>query len=129
MPQDAKMRPYSWEEFEADAKKIADTIQAWGKNFAYVYGPPRGGLMLAVRLSHLVPNLQFVATLSGDYEDLCDQILIVDDITDTGKTLERYQRYGFFIATLFKHPNSAVAPDIWIREKDDRWVEFPWETK
>jgi len=51
--------------------------------------------------------------------------LIVDDIADTGETLKNYEK--FFIATLYYHKQSIVKPNIWIYEKKDQWIQFPWE--
>ena len=137
-PADSNIRVYTWEEFDADARKIADTIKAWGRTFQWIYGPPRGGTPLAVRLSHLLlsdeqrqktQEIQFVFTpvIPDYYLDFINTLLIVDDIADTGKTLQSFKENGFFIATLFKHPQSAITPDIWIHEKDYRWIQFPWE--
>ena len=139
-PPNTGLRVYTWEEFDADARKIADTIKAQGLTFRWIYGPPRGGMPLAIRLSHLLlpdnqrtgsENNKFVFTpVLPNYAMLPSYnkyFLIVDDIADTGKTLSHYNVKEFFIATLFKHPQSVVTPDIWIREKDDRWVQFPWE--
>ena len=137
-PADSDIRVYTWEEFDAEARKLADTIKAWGRTFQWIYGPPRGGTPLAVRLSHLLlPDAQrqktqeiqfaFKDVMPDYYLNFINTLLIVDDIADTGKTLLPLKEKGFFIATLFKHPQSAITPDIWIREKDDRWIQFPWE--
>jgi len=121
---------YTWQEFEVDVEKIARTIKAWDKKFVYIYGPPRGGLPLAVCLSHRL-NIELMTNSPLDVlmRAFFSTTLIVDDIADTGKTLQSFKENGFFIATLFKHPNSVVKPDIAIREKQDRWIQFPWEVK
>ena len=51
--------------------------------------------------------------------------LIVDDIADTGETLTPYKNYT--IVTLFYHRQSVVVPSIWLHEKTDRYIVFPWE--
>ncbi|OGY63837.1 MAG: hypothetical protein A3I24_00085 [Candidatus Harrisonbacteria bacterium RIFCSPLOWO2_02_FULL_41_13b] len=134
-PPNAGIQVYTWEEFEVDARKIADTIKAWGKKFKYIYGPPRGGVILAVKLSHLLcPDRERKPGLPNNFgfmsfymPEFWEKTLVVDDIADTGQTLWNFNNCGSFIVTLFKHPQSTITPDIWIREKDDRWVQFPWE--
>lgn len=137
-PPNTSIRVYTWEEFDADARKIADTIKAWELKFRWIYGLPRGGMPLAIKLSHLLlPDNQRKSNINNNFtfremlpdyiQDFQKEILIVDDIADTGKALLILQERGFFIATLFKHPQSIVTPDIWIREKDNRWIQFPWE--
>jgi len=54
---------FSWEEFDAAADMIADEIKSKGllKKFTHIYGIPRGGLPLAVALSHRLDK--FVTTV------------------------------------------------------------------
>ena len=84
-----------------------------------VYGIPRGGLVLAVIISHLldIPLLQAP----------CKDCIVVDDIADTGITLQHYREKGYFISTMFYHKQSVVIPNHWVFEKKDSWVAFPWE--
>jgi len=89
------------------------------RRFAGVYGFPRGGLPLAVWISHRAG----LPLLLAPAEDA----LLVDDIADTGATLFRYRK-SHFIATMFYHRQSSVVPDFWMFEKkNDEWVVFPWE--
>lgn len=133
---------YTWEEFATDVEKITNAIKETGRKFSNIYGIPRGGLTLAVCLSHRlnIPLREHVPLTELDFilsefdrskkeliEDCVKQFLIVDDIADTGATLKKYQDNGFFIITLFKHNQSVVEPDIWIRKKEDSWIVFPWE--
>lgn len=111
-----------WRQFDADVKKIAGRILKTGKKFDGVWGPPRGGLPLAVCLSHRL-NIPFLSKPKGK------NTLIVDDIADTGKTLKKFADKGHFIATWFYHKQSKVVPQVWIREKKDDWIVFPWEAE
>ena len=110
---------YTWAEFDQDIKEIARKIQESGKKFDGIWGPPRGGLVPAVVLSHAL-NLPILLWPTAD-------TLVVDDIVDTGATLNSFRRN--FIATLFYHKQSTLVPNIWIREKVVRWIDFPWEIK
>lgn len=108
---------YTWGQFETDAKKIARILK--GVNFDGIWAPPRGGLTPAVKLSHLldIPFIEKPTKLS----------LIIDDIADTGKCLGVYAKDGYFIVTLFYHKQSIFTPRIWIREKKEKYIIFPWE--
>ncbi len=113
---------YSWDQFDEDIKKIARLVGPKKKRLDSVWGPVRGGLPVAVCLSHAL-GLKFVFRPRGK------KTLIVDDIADTGKTLFKYAKAGYFIVTLFYHRQSKFKPDIWLREKKDQWIIFPWEIK
>ncbi len=120
MLEENKKELYSWSDFGEDIKKMAVLIKSSGVKFESIWGPARGGLPLAVSLSHAL-HLPFVATPNGK------TTLIVDDIADTGKTLKNFADQGYFIATIFYHKQSEFVPSIWLREKEDDWVVFPWE--
>lgn len=131
---------YTFEQFATDVEKIARAAEASGRKFKSVWGPARGALPLAVCLSHRM-NLELVlrppleptpldASLSaaGYFNKLAEEVLIVDDVADTGKTLAEYKHRGFFIATLFKHPKSSFEPNVWLHEKGSDWIVFWWES-
>jgi len=113
---------YTWQEFSEDVEKIVLLIKESGREFKNVYGPPRGGLVLGVCLSH---RLEIPLIL--DAECITEDTLVIDDITDTGFTLYPWSHLNF-IVTLFYHRQSIFVPDIWLREKKDKWICFPWET-
>ena len=108
---------YRWQEFTSDIKKIARRVKKTGKKFDGVWGPPRGGLVPAVAISHAL-DLPILLWPTAN-------TLVVDDIADTGATLNSFRRN--FIATIFYHRQSSVVPNIWIKEKTTAWVVFPWE--
>lgn len=87
-----------------------------------VYGIPRGGLPIAVHLSHFL-NLNF---LTNPFDKMHEETLIVDDIADTGKTLKKCGSL-YLTATLFYKPRSEIKPDFYIYETT-KWIVFPWET-
>lgn len=97
----------------------------------YIYGPPRGGLPIAVHLSHYL-DLTFVADHQFNYlfkEKEYKQTIVVDDIADTGKTIIELQEtccVRFTTATLFLKDRSLYVPDFWVI-RDNNWVIFPWE--
>ncbi len=146
IPEGVEKFHYSWEQLDADVEETARAIESSGRQFTHIYGIPRGGYTLAVCLSHRL-NLRF-ADVSRKFmsdqmtvEDFMEvepgiwtmqnvpleKILIVDDIADTGRQLQPYRDAGFSIATLFYHKQSTVVPDIWLHEKKEQWIVFPWE--
>ena len=113
---------YTWRQFDGDILKIAEKLHLQKKQFNGIWGPPRGGLVLAVCLSHAL-GLPLVSRPKDQ------KTLIVDDIVDTGATLSRLKKKGFFIVSLFYHLQSTFEPDLWFREKKKQWIVFPWEAK
>lgn len=88
-----------------------------------VYGPPRGGLVFAVMLSHRLGVPLLMAPTDG--------CLIVDDICDEGDTMLHYRKaLNAKIATMFYVKGATVTPDMWMLEKRrGDWVIFPWEVR
>lgn len=122
-----KKHLYSWAYFQYDCEQLAKKLKPIKFNFNNIYGVPRGGLIVAVQLSHLL-NLPVIL----DPKKISKNTLIVDDISDTGDTLKRllrkikYKHWG--IATLWVHPLTKVYPSYFVREKNKEWVVMPWET-
>ncbi len=122
MKKKQKKQRYSWLQFERDLGPIV----RWAKrqHFKNVYGIPRGGSVVAVRLSHLL-NIPVCPI-----DDISRQTFVVDDIVDGGGTMKRFIAfYGNFFrtASIFLSPDAKFKPDFHVRERK-RWVIFPWET-
>ena len=111
------MRILSWDEFNSCIKCI--TTACKHKQFSGVYGFPRGGLCLAVAMSHSL-NIPFL-------EDLKTGCLVVDDVYETGKTLNKVLEIPDTTTFVW---HSKVTPKWWnaveISHPDD-WLVFPWE--
>lgn len=84
-----------------------------------IYGIPRGGLIPAVMLSHKL-NLPMVETIGKN-------TLIIDDMTDSGVTMEKIP--GQWTAVLFHKPHTSVfTPNVYSKlHEGDEWLVFPWE--
>jgi len=108
--------------FQEAVHTLADKIPK-GK-YQYVFGIPRGGLIVAVYLSHRL-NLELLTDRSMEMIEDPDSILVVDDLVDTGKTLKTYDIH-FDTATIFYKPRSEIIPTYFIYETED-WVIFPYE--
>jgi len=74
----------SWELIDEICKEIARAIEVMkgGGSIGSLYGIPRGGLILGVKLSHLtgIPLKVSGPVQKGD--------ILIDDICETGKTLD-----------------------------------------
>lgn len=115
----------TWQQMNEAVKHVRDMIQENVdlRNFTGVYGEPRGGLILAVMLSHLtgLPLL-----LKPEM-----RMIWVDDIVDNGNTLRAAKEiYGdnTFYATWFCRENGTVQPDVFFDTAfNGEWIVFPWE--
>ena len=61
------------------------------------------------------------------------KLLIIDDVVDTGKTIQallticKYITNDIKIASLYKKTGACLDPDYCIKEVDTSvWIEFPW---
>ncbi len=112
------MNKLSWVEFDDCINSIYRKCK--NKNFEGVYGFPRGGLCLAVALSHSLglPLLNEPKNNS----------LIVDDIYDTGYTLEKTKNIKGSETHVWI---SRVKPTWWNSYRyinNNEWLIFPWES-
>ena len=108
---------FTWNEFDKSVELIANKCKFI--DFSGIYGVPRGGLCLAVALSHkLKINL---------ISEPMKNSLIVDDVYETGFTLKHLRHVeGAMFFVLF----SKITPTWWnsvhTSEKNE-WIVFPWE--
>jgi len=115
----------TWEMFDKASREIA----RWAKDrkFTGIYGPPRGGIVLAVKLSHL---LKIPLIVSKD--DITPNVLIAEDIKDSGKTLLADSYRNCQIVTLYWNKQlcqetDVDSPEFYVYEKMDKYIVFPWE--
>ena len=110
---------FTWGEFDKSVEQIANKCKFL--NFSGVYGVPRGGLCLAVALSHkLKINL---------ISEPIKNSLIVDDVFETGITLKTFKNIeGAKFFVLFSKKKPTWWNSVYILEKTD-WILFPWENK
>lgn len=111
---------FTWLDFDKDVSTLREKILATGYRFENIYGIPRGGLVLAVALSHVL-NLP----LKTREEEVGVNTLIVDDISDSGDTLLPYRRS--VTATLHVVRGTKVVPTFYTRVRQKNWVIYPWE--
>ena len=109
----------SWWDMSDIIKELCDRIPLELPLVDSVYGIPRGGLIPAVMISHHL-GLPYVETIGKN-------TLVVDDICDSGVTLDKMP--GQFTAVLFHKPHtSCFTPNVWSKlHEGDEWLVFPWE--
>lgn len=119
----ARKQFYTWKQFENDCGKLAGLVKKSGRNFDSIYGIPRGGLILAVRLSHKLG----LPVIMHD-SNIGEKTLIVDDIADSGDTMIEFlaNKKHYITATLFHNSGGKYVPSYFCRQKRG-WVVFPWE--
>jgi hypothetical protein len=86
-------RLITWTEYTDIVKSLAHELirMPWFNNIKRIYGIPRGGIIPAVMLSHLLdkPFCSIFTRYATQKKDLSCSLL-VDDIIDTGGTLIKY---------------------------------------
>ena len=112
------MEVLSWAQFDQAIELLATRFA--DSSVTGVYGVPRGGLCLAVALSHAIKRPLLSAPESS--------ALIVDDVYETGRTLkavhDQVPQASFAVWV------SKVSPDWWTAAavaESSEWVVFPWE--
>ena len=111
------IRYFTWSEFDKSVEHIANKCKF--VEFSGIYGVPRGGLCLAVALSHKLK----IKLISEPQKNS----LIVDDVYETGLTLTSLKDIeGAMFFVLF----SKIKPTWWNTvsiSKKSQWIVFPWE--
>lgn len=145
---------YTWSDFDNDILGISKQLQdaEWVPD--YIVGVKRGGLIPAVKLSHIFnkPLIMMSCQLRDsndkevrlyEVEEISNdkKVLIVDDICDSGITMSqiilKFYSNGFNIdniktSSLIYNTSQKFVVDYYAkdidRSIDERWIIFPWET-
>ena len=139
MPLVSKVHKMSWQQFDEFTLDLHGEITNDPFIPSCIVGLARGGLPLAVCLSHKfgVPMIPVTfQTRDGDKSEwikVPQNGLVVDDINDSGETLDSFmagQHKSVRTAVLINKPESMYDVDYfaWDSSYDnDVWFEFPWE--
>jgi uncharacterized protein len=111
-----------WQYIEDAVTNLAHQIKSSGLNIEHIFGMPRGGLIPAVMLSHKLNIPLFKTGMILD-----NKVLIVDDICDSGVTL---QKYNVTTATIHYKQSATIEPNFYYSlTPEDKWLVYPWELK
>lgn len=163
-PAEEEREILTWDGFGSGIRKIAQDIADSGWMPELVVAVARGGLLPAGALSYalgikaigtmnvefytdidetlpepvLIPPLMDVSALEGK------KVLVVDDVADSGKTLDLVMRIirergipsgeGESVkvaearcACIYTKSRSIITPDYYLKHTD-QWINFPWST-
>jgi GTP cyclohydrolase IA len=113
------MRKIGLNEFNKMIAYLAPKVE--GK-YRAIYGVPRGGIPVAIALS-AATGIPMVDSLDVH---TYGEVLIVDDIVDSGTTRLKYSEYDF-AALCCKNTTPKEARRIYSASEETEWVEFFWE--
>ena len=141
----------SWDQLHRDARALAWRLDRQGPdngNWRAVVAITRGGMAPAMIIAREL-DIRIVDTISVksyNYQSQSEPkiiktpddsvvkdglgILIIDDLVDTGKTLEvvRNLMPEAHVATVYAKPMGRAQVDTFITEvSQDTWIFFPWD--
>lgn len=117
-----------WRDVEDAIERLAINITNSGIKLTAIGGLPRGGLIPAVMLSHKL-GIPFVS--QAGIRSVTGNILIVDDICDSGLTLKKFKfEENVYTATLHYKSTAEYEPHFWWRlAPKNEYIYYPWERK
>lgn len=147
-----KAFPVSWEQFHRDARALAWRLSGQG-DWQAIVCITRGGLVpaaiVARELNVRLIETVCVASYNKEYEqgeldilkDINPQlfdmakseektVLIIDDLTDTGKTAQVVRKMlpQAHFGTVYAKPKGRPLVDTYVTEvSQDTWIYFPWD--
>ena len=108
---------FTWRDFDKSVVQIANKCK--NLELSGVYGVPRGGLCLAVAISHKL-KINLISEPQSNS-------LIVDDVYETGIKLKTYKDIeGAMFFVLFSKIKPTWWNTVYMSEKSE-WIVFPWE--
>lgn len=147
-----KAFPVSWDQFHRDARALAWRLSGSGQQWQAIVCITRGGLVPAAIISREL-GIRLIETVCvASYHDYTTQgemkvlkevspdllhnegegVLIVDDLTDTGKTaaIVRAMIPRAHFATVYAKPKGRPLVDTFVTEvSQDTWILFPWDSE
>lgn len=120
------MKFYSPEEFNADIQILANQIKQSKIIYTALHGIPRGGVIVAAALSQLL-NLPLISLFEENRKrNLDKQILIIDDLVDSGTTRAKW--IGWDFACLHKKKRISIPINYFVKEIANEWIQYFWES-
>lgn len=148
--------PVSWDQFHRDCKALAWRLAGISDvkgEWQAVISITRGGLVPAAIIARELGvrnieticiasyheyqdqgDLQVIKNISRELIDASggkgDHVLVIDDLTDTGKTAKKVREIlpNSHIATVYSKPSGKPTVDTYVTEvSQDTWIYFPWD--
>jgi hypoxanthine phosphoribosyltransferase len=114
----------SWDDIKTAVESLAYQIKKSNIEISAIKGLQRGGLIPAVMLSHLLDIPMTENKIIGS------NVLVVDDICDTGETLLYYKQTKNPTVTIHHKQTAIVEPNFYYSlTPQDKWLVYPWERK
>tara|TARA_B100000700_G_C14415001_1_gene565420 strand:+ start:93 stop:479 length:387 start_codon:yes stop_codon:yes gene_type:complete len=111
------MNKLNWLDFDEFISSISKQYK--NNYFAGVYGIPRGGLCIAVAISHSL-NIPLLNKPN-------DNCLIVDDIYETGYTLDKFINLHSSKVHVWVSKKKPTWFKAYKYYNNNEWIIFPWE--
>jgi xanthine phosphoribosyltransferase len=132
-----KAFPVSWDQFHRDARALAWRLAGINAEWRAIVCITRGGLVIetvCVASYHDYTEQGELRVLKEVTPTLLEDegagVLIVDDLTDTGKTaaIVRAMMPRAHFAAVYAKPKGRAVIDTFITEvSQDTWIYFPWD--
>lgn len=125
----SKKLQLGWNWIDQQVMTLGETIKESVSEFTYISGIPRGGLIPGAYLSHYL-GLKYIPYNEAKQLPIGfrRQVLVVDDICDSGITLLEASEFGFQTAALALRYSSPYIPEFYSEKiLTDEWLVFPWE--
>ncbi|MCW4114918.1 xanthine phosphoribosyltransferase [Aurantimonas sp. MSK8Z-1] len=145
-----KSFPVSWDQFHRDARALAWRLADQGTQWRAIVCITRGGLVPAAIIARELGTRLIETVCVASYHDYENQgelkvikevsatltegggegVLIVDDLTDTGKTaaVVRAMLPKAHFAAVYAKPKGRPMVDTFVTEvSQDTWIYFPWD--
>ncbi len=148
-----KRETLTWDDFGSGARELAHQVVDSGYEPDVILAIARGGLLPGGAVAYALDSKNIVAVNVEFYVGVDErldvpvllppfltadvvagaEVLIVDDVADTGLTLDLVKRFcedhvaDVRAAVLYEKSRSIVKCEyVWRRT--DRWINFPWST-
>jgi xanthine phosphoribosyltransferase len=152
----AKAFPVSWDQFHRDCKALAWRLAGMAESkgpWKSIVTITRGGLVPAAIIARELGIRTIETICIASYHEYKDQgdlvvlkgiaanliaesggegagVLVVDDLTDTGRTARKVREFlpKAHIATVYAKPKGVPMADTFVTEvSQDTWIYFPWD--
>jgi uncharacterized protein len=152
--QSAVREVLTWQDYGLAGRALAQQVATSGFRPDIVLGIARGGLFLAASIAYAIEcknvftmNVEFYTgvgetksapELLPPFLDMSEldrlNVLIADDVADSGKTLQMVTEIcsahaaEVRSAVIYEKPRSVIKPDYAWRDTD-AWIDFPWSAE